>query len=164
MTNVVDSYRAGRPYDPALDGPEIVKVRAFAALSEEKSLLEARLNEVREDLKALNADLCEQFALAGVDSMKVDGRIVFLRRQLWASVQAPPGADPGAKEAAYQVLKDHQLGWMVKEGVNSQTLSAWVRELEEESGGYEEMIANMPADLREVLKISEVYQVSSRKS
>jgi len=158
---VIRTYHRTNDYDPAIDGPEFPKLRALIYLTEEKSALQTRLREIEEDIKGLSEQLSEQFAAAGINHVTVDDHTVYLHRQLWASVR---GANEEEKHAACAILEEHGLGWMVQPSVNSNTLSAWLREQEEAYDSFDDLMQNMPEDLKEVLKISEVYSVRSRKA
>jgi hypothetical protein len=62
-----------------------------------------------------------------------------------------------------EILRKHQLDWMIKPTVNGQTLSSWVREQERASDAidFTAFVESLPEDLRSVLRISEVFDVRS---
>lgn len=78
-----------------------------------------------------------------------EGKLVMLKRQLWAS----------ATDIA--VLKKHAVTKeYVKETVSTQNLSGWVRELDKDEQG----MPNLPDELKGAIKVTEKFSVSARKS
>lgn len=162
MTTNASDRPSAPEYDPGLEGPDFNRLLTFVALSDEKAALDARLKVVKDELAALSDLLATQFALAGVPRMTVNGRTVYLHRQVWASVQP----EDGDLDAAFKVLERYDMGWMVKPTVNSQTLSARIREMEKEFEGldFQDFLDSLPPDLRDALRITEKFEVRSRKS
>jgi hypothetical protein len=81
----------------------------------------------------LEVILLERYAQEGVKSIKTNGGNVYLHHQMWASA-----TDPG-------LLAVSDWGWMVKDSVNSNTLSAAVRELPIDEDGNPEWPDGVPA-------------------
>ena len=99
------------------------KVRKFVQLHRHRKKLEAELERNKETAEKLEAELCEEFAAAGIQNISIDGATVFLARQIWAS----PAAGQG--EALARAMRTIGMGDLVKETVNANQLSAFVREL-----------------------------------
>jgi hypothetical protein len=120
--------------------------------------------ETNEHIKELKADLklaeqakkdLEPRALAeleraGVQNIKIAGSTVFVHRQLWAR------AKDGNKEAAVAALKAAGLSHIVSETFNTQTLSAYVRELDTDSEELDD-------ELAAVLDITEDFSLRCRR-
>jgi seryl-tRNA synthetase len=128
--------------------------------------IKARDTEVK-DLKKLRDELGEQirtrFEQAGIQSQKSkNGVTVYIKRELWA------GFEEGKEAELQAALKEIGHGDMVKEKVNHQTLSAYVREIEEQTYGEDvdpqKVVAALPITLQSVIKVSEVFKVQARKS
>ena len=133
-------------------------LREFVFLSKRKEELESNLENVKKRLGELKVELSEQFVNAGVQNVQVDGKKVYLARNLWARFIT--GDSEAEAEMAVRRLREHNLGWMVKPGVNSQTLSAWVREREAEMGlDYDAFQEYMGTVFGECVKISEVFDI-----
>ena len=136
---------------------ETERLRTFAKLTGEKGDLQAKLNSVKIQLNDLETELIEQFQGSGVQSVNIDGYTVYLRRSLFA------GAAGGDKDTMHSVLQglDDSWNFLVKDSVNSQSLSARIRELDvdEETG-----MPILPVELKGVIEIFEQFKVNARKS
>lgn len=140
-------------------------VQQFVELNEERRNAEGSLNKLKERLALLEAELLKRYEHAGMQSMKTaSGHTVYLRRELWA------GAKDKNIDGLTRALKDVGLGELVKESVNSQTLSSWVREQEkqlaQEHGDLDVdgLLAALPAPLHPVLSIAEKFSVRCKAS
>lgn len=99
--------------------------------------LDAKLKDAKEKLSQLEPEVRDQLIMAGMDKITVNAKptkripfpracTIYVKRDLWAKV---PDA-PGAREAAVAALKDAGLDMYVGENFNSQSLSAYLREVE----------------------------------
>ena len=95
----------------------------FVQLEKDRRQLEAQLKSLKARKAKLEEQLLTEFEQTGVQNMRVDGMTVFIHRQTWANHAGNPAALVEAMRAA-------GMDEMVKVSVNTQTLSAWVRELE----------------------------------
>jgi hypothetical protein len=108
-----------------------------------------------------------QFLEDGVQSMRLDGRVVYLAQDIYPS----PATD---RTAVVEALKKSELGQYVSENFNSQSLRAFVREIAEEvrlaceqQGQVlteDAVLAALPRPLGEALKVSFVHSLRSRKA
>jgi hypothetical protein len=105
----------------------------YAALYAEKVAAEQVVASIKESMTRLEVVLLERYAQEGVKSIKTNGGNVYLHHQMWASA-----TDPG-------LLAVSDWGWMVKDSVNSNTLSAAVRELPIDEDGNPELPNGVPA-------------------
>ena len=139
-------------------------VNRFIELDEMRKSKEGELESIKDELKTLEPLLMERFENAGMQSMKsAKGTTLYIRREIWA------GAAEGAEELLLSSLKAVGLGDMVKEKVNTQTLSAYVREVEKErfagaAVSPEEILKALPGPLQMVLTINEKHSLRTRKS
>jgi DNA gyrase/topoisomerase IV subunit A len=123
------------------------EAKEYAELVSEIDDLNALLGEKKRRRDELQESLLEWFTDPdSPDRVTIAGRTLFPRRQVWVNAKT---------QDALAALKEHGLVDMVKESVNSQTLSAWYRELEEEDA--------VPDWAKEKLDVAEVYKVSARK-
>jgi len=95
--------------------------------------------------------LLPEFERNGLEKVSIDGRTVYLERKLWAK------AKDGDKAAMCKALKRAHLGDFVEQTFNTNSLSAYVRELDREE-------KPLPPSLRKVVEISEVYKLTTRRS
>ena len=133
----------------------------FQELTEKKAALKADLEQTQARLNELEPRLLEWFGSMDMQSVRAAGRTFYVARTLWA------GRDGVEPEQFCQAFHSAGLEDLVTEQVNSQRLSAWVREqaAELEAGATpEEIKAHLPGPIREVIKVSEVFSVRSRKS
>ena len=133
------------------------KLKPYVELIKKKTLLEEQLRDVKARLDELEPQIAESFQKEGVQSTNVDGYTVYLNRQLWA------GAANGDKEAMFAALKtypDESWSFLVRDNVNTQQLSARVRECELDVNG----MPILPNELKQVIKVSEVFRIGARKS
>lgn len=141
-------------------------LKEFVALEDEKAAIKTRLKTIENRLGELDESLTNEFLEDGIQSTKIDGRTVYLHRDLYAS------AKEGDKEAVVAALKQCDLGQYVKEDYNANSLKAYVREMvhaAEEQARVDGRVLENPADaipehLAVTLNISTVYSVSSRRS
>ncbi len=126
--------------------PFALVLAKFVDYTKEKKALDKRLATVKAEMGTLEEIILEEFENLGVSSMRCGDTTVHLRRQLWAR------AKDGDKDTVCEVLRDLEMGDMVSETFNTNTLSAWVRE--RDKAGEE-----IPAALKDVLAITEEFSI-----
>jgi hypothetical protein len=127
------------------------ELKRFVALEERRRQLEAEIDSIKAEAADLEQRLLPQFEQSGMERVAIDGRTVYVERKLWAS------AKNGDKQALCKALKRARLSEFVQETFNSQSLSALVREWDRDG-------RPMPPSLREVLEVSEVFKLRTRRS
>jgi hypothetical protein len=142
-------------------------LKEFVALENRKKELDAELKAIAARLDDLEQALVPQFLEDGVQSMRIDGRMVYIARDIYPS----PASD---RAAVIKALKQSNLGQYVSENFNSQSLRAFVREVAEEVRlqceqqdqllTEEAVLAALPPPLGEALKVSFVHSLRSRKA
>lgn len=142
-------------------------VKKFIKLDQAIKKREGEVDQLKEEKGPLEAELLRHFQENGIASMKsTAGVTVSLRRDIWC------GAADGNKDALHAALKSlPDTAGMVKETVNSQTFSAWVRERITDHFGedakkkaVEQLIAALPLPLQLVTTITEKYSLRATKS
>ncbi len=134
----------------------------FQALTDRKARLKAELDQVQARLTQLEPVLLDWMNDMGMTNVKAGGRCFYIRRSLWAGRQGEVSQDDYCRAFHAAGLED-----LVAEQVNSQRLSAWVREQAAELDGTatpEEIVAHLPHALQGIVKVSEIFSVRSRKS
>jgi len=124
-------------------------MKTFLDLDRQRKKLEGEVKALKSQLEKLMPKVEEELLQAGVDSIKIDNGTVTTRKTLWAK---PKNGDYPLACAA---LKQAGLGDFVAERFNTQTLSAYVRELVNEG-------EPLPEPLQEAIEVSEVIKVVTR--
>jgi len=131
--------------------------RRYVLLVDERARLEAALDDVKSRLSTLEPHLVDAMQSDQVESLRVEGRTVSLRREIWASLRD--------REAGVAALQAAGLGDMVRASVNHQTLSAWVRERVRDAPPGEDLslALDVADDLREQIRITEQWRARATK-
>ena len=125
-----------------------VLVGDYARLTEQRRKLEAEVKRLATDLAAREEVLVEEFAKFGIQNVKTaSGQTVYLNREIFAKLV-------GDEKKAKTALRRAGLGEFIKEGVNSQTLRAYVREMDEV----------LPRGLQPYIDITEVFRIRMRSN
>ena len=135
--------------------PESLKeiVERAVELRRENRDLKARMDSNTAELTRLDPIIAEQFAKRQIQSQKrTTGETIYLDKSVYASLVRD---EDGEHQGAHQALRNHGLDWLVKDKVDSSSLSAWVREQQKQK-------TEIPEGLLPFLKISEVYRVKVR--
>jgi|SRR5215467_6346036 len=134
---------------------ELVQLaRQFATLDAEKRTLDDRLKQIQEAKEAIEARLVlafENHEVMGAIQLRDLGLSVFVRVSRYARV------DPEHLDELKAGLERHGLGHFVKPTISPQTLSAWLREMEEAD-------AEIPPDIAPYIKDGTVFRISVRKA
>lgn len=132
---------------------ELEGVRRLIALHEEIEDLEDKLKAAKAERSAIADLVLQDFQRQGVSKTTVNGKTAYLLRQVWANVAE------GQFEALKEALLQLNAGDIVKETINTQSLSAFVREFEPDDQG----LPGLPAELRGLVKISEKFDIRVRR-
>ena len=113
---------------------------------------ENKAKACKEKMTAMKPALTDFFAMEGLQNMKLKEGTAYLHKTMVANLV--PDAD-GGHEAAHEALKAAGLDYLVKEGVNSKTLNAYVNERDREE-------EEIPEGLRPFLRVHELYDIKVR--
>lgn len=135
-----------------------IEIDRFLALTKRKRELDAELRKTKDELAPLESWLADDFASRGVQSIKINGYTVYLKRDL--SVKSK-GGDTAA---VVDKLRRARLGELI--GISWPRLRAWVKErcYREDLDEWDTDINKLPPSLREVVEISEFTKVCCRKA
>ena len=151
-------------------GLDFDRLREFVAMNTHVKALDEELTCAKASLEELKQGILDRFAEAGVGSVRIDGKTVYTHRQLWAgrADAVGPNGRPILDEKGRPMkvgdeefipaIRDAGLGHFVKETVNTQTLSAWARELDEDEGG----MPVLPPELVGKVSVTEKFDVRVR--
>lgn len=131
---------------------DMAKVREYIKLRRHADELDSEAKESKKLADELEQELLEAFATDGVQNLKIEGVTVYLHRQLWATREQDK-----TKEDLIAALEKAGLAHFVSESVSMQSLSSWVRDLEENE-------EELPPELVGVLGRYEKFQVRTRRS
>lgn len=90
-------------------------------LAARKAELEKQLDDIKEQIAVAHGDVLDYMQENGMQSVKIGGHTVYLRRDIYASTVE--GDD------ALSIVRDHGYGDAVRTIINAQTASGIVREL-----------------------------------
>lgn len=128
-----------------------VVVNEALGLAAEMAALDAKMKDAKRALKQLEDEwdvieeqLLDQFAEAGVQSVKVSGKSVGMRRDVYAKILDP--------ERLHDALRAAGFGDLIQPKVDSTKLSALVRE-------FDRGEVECPAELAEVVTASEKFSI-----
>ena len=96
-------------------------LQLFLETTRAKRSIEGQLKDLNGQLAKLEEMLADEFIANGIQNVNVDGACVYVARTIYAK--------PLDVQAMHEGLRACGAGDLVKEAVNSQSLSAWVREL-----------------------------------
>lgn len=130
---------------------DVTAVHYWRRAKATKEACDAALELAKDELQRAEQAALDAFERAGIQSIKLDGRTTYLRRDLYASTRK------GAKEALIAALRHHELADLVGETVSGQSLSAYVREREREGD-------EVPPEIAEHITVAEVFRVGERAS
>jgi hypothetical protein len=139
-------------------------MRQWMSLDERKRQLKADLDEVNAQLDEIDDAVTNEFIANGIDKVSIDGRTVYVACDRWPKVLKD-------KPSLLSAMRTNGLGDFVKEDFNTQSLrgviNEWIRNyldnVPDEQRGVADVQQAIPEALREVLGVSEVYTVKSRK-
>ena len=143
--------------DATKAGQRQKRLKEFVEITALKREIEGQLKDAKARLGELEPLIAEHFTEEGMQSVNVDGYTIYLNRRLFAG---PMDGDREAMVAALEVCDDESWKFLVKKGVNSQQLSARVRECEvDENSG----MPSLPDGLRQTIKVYEEFRIGARK-
>ena len=123
--------------------------REYLDVVKQLRALDKQTDELKARKTALEAELLEKWSAEGVDGMKLDGHALYIRDSAYASM-------PQGKDAAVALLQQTEHRDLVQLTVNSNSLSALVRELVATEG--------LPPDWGGVIEAGHRIDVGVRKS
>ena len=124
-------------------------LKDYVALCAEKRDLDNRLDMVKERIMEMEPNVIDTMCDAGMQFTRIDGLTLYLRTDLRASAV---NVDTLAAFA--------DTSFMVKQTVNGNTLSAWVREQEQDDDGN----PILPDAIKEAIKVTQKVNARTRKA
>lgn len=128
------------------------EMRRYVALDKDIDDLEAQAKKLKAEKKELEEQLIAEFERNGMQNMRIDDRTVYLNEL----VVSRADQEMGGVTALAAVLRAHAPD-IVKESVNANSLSSWVRDLQ--NAGEE-----IPEEVKKHLVIQSVFSLKIRKA
>jgi len=125
-------------------------IKKLISIKKRLDELDAETKKLKAEYDALEPEVIAYLEQEGLDRVTMDGRTVYVRRQLWASVNKE-------NPFALDILRENGLGDFIEEKVNSQRISAYIRE-------FEKTGQVIPDWCKEALNITEKFNVSIVKA
>jgi len=133
----------------------VEEAREFADMTKRKRDLQSQVDTLTELLTAKEEVLLTRFGDEGLESVKIklgkEAFTLFPRREIWASPV------PGEEKKLFSLLRRNHYGDLIKEKVNTQSLSALVREFDKDG-------KKLPAAWAKVVKVTEKFKIGTRKA
>lgn len=145
-----------------IDTAEATTLDQFVTLKDRKTDLERELRDIKEQLGPLEQQLIEAFAQEGVTGKRhaATGKLVSISRRIWARAHA------GDKPAACAALASAGLGDYVEESFNTNSLSAYFRELASQHEAAGQPVTDLeqllPEPLRGAIDLTQDHTLSVR--
>lgn len=127
-----------------------------AHLEDRKRELDEEAKAVKAQIEEVDAQILDEMAETGVESVRGHGYTFYVRRDLRAS-------HAGDKSAMIEALRS-EIPELVTETVNANSLTAWARELVGQAGDLDDPDDALPEPLRGLIKIAEIYKVGVRSA
>lgn len=131
-----------------------MRTQTVTKLHRQKIKLEKKLEEVTDKIKEAEEALLEQMQTAGTQSVKPSGGgNIRIDRKVWASAG-------GQVDRLVRACKKAGLDDLVKEGVNGNTLSGYVREFDPAKNlSAEQITRKLPRAIRDAVTVTEKIQL-----
>ena len=123
--------------------------RQLVAWKAERAECNRRSKELGVLIDLVEAALTEQFVNAGTDEIRIDGTKGTLKSTIWARKRAE---ETTQADVAAALRADGLAHMVTPEGYNSNTLSAWLRDLEAEG-------RPIPPNVAKLIEPSEVWSI-----
>ena len=136
------------------------KCKQFIELKAKIKKLKAELVDVTAEKDELQRELLSEMAIDNMTGMVIDGKVVYVARRVWLG---------GDTQAIIKALRGTDGAWIIKEGVNRTTLSAWGKEIVEEEAldnfelmSCEEIQKALPGNLGDTIEVTEKITLNVR--
>lgn len=124
-------------------------LREWAKLANKKIQLKADLAKIIERMTEIGPALIDNLASEGIPRLTIEGRTVFPKEIIYAKITN--------KEDAIRVLRDAGLNDFISEGYNTNSISAYVREIDRNE-------EELPEAFGDTIKIGKKFDLSSVKA
>lgn len=127
--------------------------RQYLALKDRRAALESEVEEIKDKMLMLTDQIMNELVDNGVDNIKVDGRTIYPKKQLYAS--ASRLTDQLKAELEREGATD-----LIEEKINANRLSAFIREYMRENGINE--LSGLPGWMKTDVSITEKVSLGVR--
>ena len=130
---------------------DTTKLKTLISLDQQRKDLEEDIEVIKKRRAELETEILDDMAESGISSLKIDGKTVYLKRELWCSPR------DGDRYKAVGYLKKAGMDFYLEEKFSAHSLSAYVRE-QDKAG------EPLPAGFDDAFKVSETFKVRVRKA
>ena len=103
-------------------------LKSLSEMANERKRLEARIDEIKKESKALEPDMVDYMVDSGINKTKSPaGNTIFIKRNHYFRVPA------GYRETAIRVLRVNGMEDMIDTKPNDSRLGAWIKEQSEDT-------------------------------
>ena len=124
--------------------------KEYLACANQKKDLEGQINTLKARMGFLEPQLTDYFALQGLQNLRLDGGQLVLTKDVVSNFIADDD-----HEEAFAAFREAGLGYLVKEGINAQSLKGYVREVEKND-------EEIPEGIRPFIHVYEMYRLRVR--
>ena len=126
-------------------------IKDVLRLRGQKKAMEATLEEIDDELVMAEQIVLDMFKAASIDSMKVDGQLLYVERKtVCKQVDVTDGADP--KAVLLAALRKARLGSFIQPRVDLRTVTAHFKELWQSKPEVTDINALIPRALKGVVE------------
>ena len=100
-------------------------VHHFIKMTKQKRQMDTDLNQLKKQLTSLEEQIVDYFGLEGIQNLATNEGTAYLHVDVFASLIAD---ETGSFEDAHNALAEADLDYLIKRGVNSRSLSAYVKQ------------------------------------
>ena len=134
---------------------DIQPIKEFTELEARKNDLETELARIKARITVLDPIIQDELINNEINQIKVNGRTVFLHKQIWAG--SPIEGESIDRDKAIAALLMAGLDDFVKKGYNTNSLSGYLRECNANG-------TPLPESFKGVITANEVVKIKSIKS
>jgi hypothetical protein len=125
------------------------RITRYAELDERRLSLMREIDSLRKAQSEMEPQILEDMSNSGMESTRVNGRTIYIQRQLWAKYSNAYDAVEALKEAGLEDL--------VSEKFNANQLAAYIRELDAQG-------EPMPTEFQGIIEPNEVFHIRTRRA
>lgn len=124
-------------------------VHHYILMTKEKRELETRTNALKKNLANLQDQVIDYFITEGIQHIATPNGTAYLSVDVFASLIAD---EDGEYDSAFRAMTEANLDYLIKRGVNSKSLAAYVRQ-------QRDMEEPIPPEVTPFIRVTEKHRV-----
>lgn len=137
--------------------PLSARLKLFLAVRKETKRMDDELKAQKKKLAAMEESLVEQMAIEDVQSVSVDGSLIYRTTRRFAALKEEVKDNPTLLQRSYRAIAAMGGGGLIKKTINTNSMRAWVSELAEAQEDKQ-----VPAKLLKYVDVYEDFTLSVR--